>query len=148
MATLSKSRYHFPFQTASGDLDRWFDQFFRPALKPANGEGDTWHAPASVWEDEDHYHIEVELPGIANDDVEITYEKGALIVAAERKAPEEQRKFWHQSRRYGKSRFSLQLPDTVDGEKIDAELRLGVLHLTLAKRPEAQPKKIAVKSSE
>jgi len=148
MATLSTPRYNFPFPSVRDDLDRWFEQFFSPALKATNGQGDTWYAPAALWEDEDNYHIELEVPGVANEDVEITYEKGALVVNAERKAPDEERKYWHNSRRYGKSRFTLQLPESVDVENIDAELKQGVLHLTLAKRPEAQPKKISVKAAE
>ena len=148
MATLCTPRYQLPLRTVRGDLDRWFDQFFGPAASAKGEEGNAWHAPAAIWEDEDNYHVELELPGVSNDGVEITYEKGALVVTAERLAPEQDRKYWHHSRRYGKSRLSLQLPDTVDGEKIDAELRQGVLHLTLAKSPEAQPKKITVKSAD
>ena len=148
MATLCTPRQHVPLRSVRGDLDRWFDQFFGPAAK-ANGEdGNAWYAPSAIWEDEDNYHVELELPGVSSDGVEITYEKGTLVVSAERQAPEQDRKYWHHSRRYGKSRFNLQLPDTVDGEQIDAELRQGILHLTLAKRPEAQPKKITVKTSD
>ena len=148
MATLCTPRNQNSLGGVRGDLDRWFDQFFGPAAK-ANGEnGNAWYAPAAIWEDQDNYHVELELPGVANDDIEITYEKGGLVVNAERAAPQEERKYWHHSRRYGKSRFNMQLPDTVDGEKIEAELRHGVLHLTLAKRPEAQPKKITVKTAE
>ena len=146
MATLSTNRYHVPLQSARGELENWFEQFFSPALKNS-GETAGWRAPAALWEDEDNYHVELELPGVTNDDIEITYEKGALVVTANRKGPQAERKYWHHSRSYGESRFSLQLPDTVDGEKIEAELKHGVLHLTLAKRPEAQPKKISVKVS-
>ena len=147
MATLCTPRYQVPFQAVRGDLDRWFDQFFGPGKANAE-DGNAWYAPASLWEDEDNYHIELELPGVTNDNIDITFEKGALVVSAQRAAPEEERKYWHHSRRYGKSRFSLQLPDSVDGDKIDAQLQHGVLHLTLAKRPEAQPKKITVKVSD
>lgn len=148
MATLSTPRYNLPIHTVGNNLDRWFDQFFTPALKSAERGEESWRAGAALWEDEDNFHLELEVPGVTNDDVEITYEKGSLVVTADRKAPEEERKYWHHSRNYGKSRFSVQLPDTVDGDKIDAELKQGVLHLTLAKRPEAQPKKITVKAAE
>ena len=148
MATLCPPRYHLPLRTVRGDLDHWFDQFFGSPSKVSGEDGNAWHAPAAIWEDEDNYHVELEVPGVPNEGIDITFEKGALVVTAERAAPEEERKHWHQSRRYGKSRFSLQLPDTVDGEKIDAQLRQGVLHLTLAKRPEALPKKITVTSGD
>ena len=147
MATLCTPR-SLPLRSVRGDLDRWFDQFFGPAARAHGEDGNAWYAPAAIWEDEDNYHVELELPGVSSDGVEITYEKNTLVVHADRPAPEEGRNYYHHSRRYGKSRFSMQLPDTVDGEKIDAELRQGVLHLTLAKRPEAQPKKITVKTSD
>ena len=43
-------------------------------------------APASVWEDEAAYHLELDLPGVAQADVEITLEKGVLQIVAERQA--------------------------------------------------------------
>ena len=117
-------------------------------MKSAGDGGESWRAPAALWEDEDSFHLELEVPGVANDDIEITYEKGKLVVSAQRKSPDADRKYWHHNRSYGQSRFRLQLPDTVDGEKIEAQLKQGVLQLTLAKIPEAQPKKIAVKTAE
>jgi HSP20 family protein len=148
MASLvTRSRYPLPFEAVRRDLDRWFEQFFSPST--ANGgQEQAWHAPAALWEDSDNYHLEVDLPGVQNQDVDVTFEKGALLVTAERKVPEEERKYWHHDRNYGKLQFKLQMPETVDGEKIDAQLKNGVLHLTFAKRPEAQPKKISVKATE
>ena len=148
MATLCTPRHQLPFSTVRGDLDQWFDHFFGGNPKGSGENANAWNAPAALWEDEDNYHVELELPGVSTENVDITFEKGALVISAERPAPAEERKYWHHSRRYGKTRVSLQLPDTVDGEKIDAELQQGVLHLTLAKRPEAQPKKISIKAAE
>jgi HSP20 family protein len=130
------------------DLDRWFDQFFSPSGTVNGGQEQPWHAPAALWEDNDNFHLEVDLPGVNSEDVDVTFEKGALLVTAERTPPQEERKYWHHDRNYGKLQFNLRLPESVDGENIDAQLRNGVLHLTFAKRPEAQPKKISVKAAE
>ena len=68
-----------------------------------------------------------------------------LTIMAERKAPEDERKVWHQERRYGRVERTFSLPETADGDSIEAELRDGVLSITLAKKSEAQPKQIPVK---
>ena len=81
------------------------------------------------------------------EDVELTFDKGALQVSLERKAPEGERTTWHNERGYGKVSRSVSLPDTVDPNTITAELTNGVLHVTITKLPEAQPKKIDVKVS-
>ncbi len=120
------------------EFDTLFDQFFRAE------EVAMWRAPASIWEAEDKFHLEVDAPGVAKDDVELTFEKGVLQITLERKAPEGERTNWHNERGYGKVSRSVSLPDTVDPETITAELNDGVLHVTIAKLPQAQPKRIDV----
>jgi HSP20 family protein len=123
------------------EVDTLFNQFFR-AEEPA-----MWRAPASIWEADNTFHIEVDAPGVAKEDVELTFEKGTLQITLERKAPEGERTHWHNERGYGKVSRSVSLPETVDPETITAELTNGVLHVTITKLPEAQPKKIDVKVS-
>ncbi|MEQ8790302.1 MAG: Hsp20/alpha crystallin family protein [Pirellulaceae bacterium] len=140
VSTLSTQRLPKSFESVQREMDTLLDQFF------GNGRAaQAWYAPASLWEGEEHFHIEVDMPGVSHDDVELTFEKGVLRIAAERKPADEKRKYWHQERRYGRIERLVQLPDTVDPESIDAELRHGVLFVTLSKKPEAQPKKITVK---
>ena len=106
-----------------------------------------WRAPASIWEANNTFHIEVDAPGVKKEDVELTFDKGALQITLERKAPEGERTNWHNERGYGKVSRSVSLPDTVDPETITAELTNGVLHVTIQKLPVAQPKKIDVRVS-
>jgi len=128
------------YESVQREMDTLLDQFF------GNGrQSQAWYAPARMWEGEEHFHIEVDMPGVTNDDIELTFEKGVLRIAAERKPADEKRKYWHQERRYGRIERLVQLPETVDPESIEAELKSGVLLVTLAKKPEAQPKKISVK---
>ena len=123
------------------EFDNLFNQFFRAE------EVGMWRAPASIWEAEGTFHIEVDAPGVAKEDVELTFDKGALQITLERKAPTAERTNWHNERGYGKVSRSVSLPDTVDPNTITAELTNGVLHVTITKVPEAQPKKIDVKVS-
>ncbi len=101
-------------------------------------------APLSVWEADDAYHVELDLPGVSKDDIELTFEQGNLQIVADRKAPEGERKGLHEERVYGKVTRSLSLSESVDPDSIAAELTNGVLHVTVAKVPEVQPKRIDI----
>jgi HSP20 family protein len=141
MSTLQKNRVGQMFAGGLPEFDHLFNQFFR-------SEGAAmWHAPASIWEAESTFHIELDAPGVEKDAVELTFDKGTLQVTLERRVPEGDRTNWHNERGFGKVTRSISLPDTVDPESIGASLNNGVLHVTVAKRPEAQPKKIDVKVS-
>jgi HSP20 family protein len=122
-----------------------FDQVFGQLFRQEEAAG--WRAPVSIWEAENVFHVEVDAPGVTKEDVGVTFDKGSLQISLERKAPEGERTNWHSERGYGKVSRSVSLPDTVDPNSITAELTNGVLHVTITKLPEAQPKKIDVKVS-
>lgn len=123
------------------EFDSLFNHFFRAE------EVAMWRAPASIWEADNVFHLEIDAPGVAKENVELTFEKGTLQITLERKAPEGERTNYHNERGYGKVSRSVSLPETVDPNTITAELTNGVLHVTISKLPEAQPKKIEVKVS-
>lgn len=123
------------------EFDNLFNQFFRAE------EVAMWRAPASIWEADNVFHIEIDAPGVAKENVDLTFNKGALQITLQRTAPEGERTSWHNERGYGKVSRSVSLPETVDPETIAAELTNGVLHVTIQKLPEAQPKKIDVRVS-
>ena len=129
------------FPAGLREFDSLVNQFFR------SEGGLMWHAPASIWEAESTFHIELDAPGVAKEDVDLTFDKGTLQVSLERKLPEGDRTNWHNERGFGKVTRTVSLPDTVDPSTITAELTNGVLHVTITKRPESQPKKIEVKVS-
>lgn len=104
-----------------------------------------WSALASVWEADDKFHVELDVPGATRESLELTFEKGVLSISVERKAPEGEIKYLHNERNFGRVARSLRLPETLDPETIEAELSGGVLHVTIAKLPVAVPKKIEVK---
>lgn len=130
------------FDALTRDVEQAFDQL----ANGTNGYGRAFAAPANLWEEEAQWRVEIELPGIPQDLIELTLEKNQLKIAAERTLPEGERKFYHQERGYGRVERQILLPETADPESIDAELREGVLHLTFKKKPEAQPRKISVKA--
>jgi HSP20 family protein len=105
------------------------------------------HCPAGIWEDEGSYHVELDMPGVSRDNVDITFDKGTLTVSAERKHEDSEntRKGWREERFYGKVTRSFTMPDTIDPDSISAQMNDGVLHMTVAKSPAAQPRKVEIK---
>jgi HSP20 family protein len=138
---LQKNRFGNLLPGGFPEFDNLFNQFFRAE------EVAMWRAPASIWEAENMFHIEVDSPGVKKEDVELTFDKGVLQITLERNAPEGERTNWHNERGYGKVSRSVSLPDSVDPDTITAELTNGVLHVTIQKLPEAQPKRIDVRVS-
>ena len=150
MSQTCKPRWSNAFPgSVQREMDQIFDHFFGPVnCKTATGEKSSLvFAPSALWEEEGRWGLEVELPGVQLNDIDITLEKDALRVTAERHAPEAGRNYIHQERGYGKVQRLIKLPETVDPDNIEAELKDGVLRLYLQKRPELQPKKIQVKTA-
>ena len=129
----------FAFAPLAG-VDRLFDELF-PGFGGANGSG---AAPWAWWEDDAGVHLEVELPGVKKEELELVVHQGQLHLKCERKAPEEGRQYRYNDRCYGKFERTIALPESIDTENVQAEMRDGVLYVTLSKRPEAQPKRITV----
>lgn len=102
--------------------------------------------PLSMWEDDEHYWIEVEAPGFAESDVEVTAHNGMLLIRGDRK-PAEGRKYLYNTRSFGRFERLIRLPESVSPDAVQARLANGVLVLTLPKTPEAKPRRIAVQTS-
>ena len=101
-----------------------------------------------VREDQDTLTLDAELPGFAREQVDVTIDNDVLTIVAERPASAEtsdDQATWHlRERRSGRIERAFRLPNTVDVGSVDAKLVDGVLHVTLAKRQEAKPRKIAI----
>jgi len=88
-------------------------------------------APVDVFENDREFLLVADLPGVPKGGADITLERNRLIVQASAHA-----------RRY---RRELIVPQTVDAEGVEAEIKAGVLTVHLPKRPEQQPKQITVR---
>src|SRR5688572_2619249 len=102
---------------AARDVDQLFDVLFQRANNGQQAEP-TWFAPAALWESGDSFYVEADMPGVKREDVEITLEKNVLRIAAERKAPEGERTYWHNERGFGRVERSVTLPENVDADSI------------------------------
>jgi HSP20 family protein len=103
----------------------------------------------NVWAGEDKAKITAEMPGVSNDDLEINVTGDTLTLSGVRNAdalPEGAR-YHRQERRYGEFNRSIQLPYTVDVNKVKAVFKNGVLSVELPRVEAEKPKKITVKAS-
>jgi len=101
--------------------------------------------PLAMWEDDDHIYIEAEVPGVSENDVEVTFHNGMLFIRGERK-PQEGRTYLYNGQSFGRFERVVRLPEAVNTDKVEATLTNGLLCIALPKSPEAKPKKITLKS--
>jgi HSP20 family protein len=109
------------------------------------------YVPAvNVTETETEYKVTAELPGIEPKDIELTFNRGSLMISGEKKQEHEEteRGYHRVERSYGRFQRGVQLPEEVDGEKIEADFKNGVLTVTVPKLPELKESKrrIQIKS--
>ena len=133
-------------------MNRIFDESFRGINRPTDDDwalGGTWAPLVDIYEREGNIELKAELPGIDPKDVDVRVENNVLTLRGERKVDREvKRESYHRvERAYGSFSRSFTLPTVVDTEKIKAEYRDGVLHLTLPKKEEAKPRQISIKIS-
>jgi len=99
-----------------------------------------------IWEDENEFVLAGDMPGVTPENVDVRFENGELTVWG--KVP--QRKpsggYWAQEYGVGDYYRSFTVSEAIDGQKIEAEVKDGVLTIHLPKKEEARPRRIAVKA--
>jgi HSP20 family protein len=126
-----------------------WDPFREMAPFPALEERAVAFAPAfDVKETKDAYLFKADVPGIQEKDLEVTMTGNRLTVGGKRDQEKEERndRYYAYERNYGSFTRSFTLPDGADTDKLSATLEHGVLNISVPKKPEVQPKKIAVKA--
>src|SRR5262245_53565146 len=133
-----------PFHSLQRDVDRMFEDFGRgwglPSPRRWFGglEDYGWNMSAvDVAEKDGVYEITAELPGVDENNIELSVANGVLTIRGEKSdEKEEYRKEYRLSeRRFGSFQRSFALPDDADADKIEATFRKGVLTVSLPKRP-------------
>ena len=126
-----------PFMSLHREMNRLFDDVFRGApLTGARGtSGDFVPAHMDVSETGDQIRIYVELPGVSQDDVDVSLEDDVLTVRGEKKLErtDENENYHVIERSYGTFQRSLRLPFRVEPDQVQAEFNNGVLTVTLPK---------------
>jgi HSP20 family protein len=129
---------------------RFEDIFGRPFLpgiwRVSPSEEMVWAPAIDVFEEEDKFTVKAELPGVKEDDVNVSVAGGTLTIEGEKKAESEVKRkgYYYSEASYGSFSRSITIPSSVDVSGIEANYDKGVLEITLPKAPEVKPKKIAV----
>jgi HSP20 family protein len=127
-------------------LVRWWETF-GPSMSQAEQPGiGTWSPAVDIFETDQEIVLQVEVPGLTKEQFHVEVDEGALQIRGERKIEKEvkEESYHRVERAYGAFHRSFLLPETVDPEKVRAELKDGVLEVRLGKREQAKPKQIQV----
>lgn len=123
------------------ELDRLFDDFLE---RPATDAGRTV-PPTDLWETEDAFVLEMELPGFEREDLDVALDRGTLTVSGVREVDAAEDQDFHlRERTSGRFRRSFSLPASVRAQDVTARYENGVLRIDLPKAEEARTKKIEV----
>lgn len=108
-----------------------------------------WTPLCDIYEEGENILVKAELPGVEKNDIDVQVENNVLTLRGERKREKEVKSenLYRTERFYGSFTRSFTLPVSVNTEKIHAEYKDGVLHVTLPKVDEAKPRKIKVLAS-
>ena len=99
---------------------------------------------ATVLENADGYTLEVEMPGVTKESLEMWVENNELTLVGRRARPAVEGTLIHRESRSENFRRSFELDPSIDAGKISATIDQGVVRLTLPKAEEVKPRKIAV----
>src|SRR5438105_14366528 len=152
---MSLIRYQSPELMAWPSLDRWsslrddlnslFDLPFWSSIARQGQLFSGWSPALDLYQNNDNVVVRAELPGMRKEYIESALQDGMLTISCERKTETAEGDKAERTERYvGKFRRSISLPTQVDGGKVTATYRDGILTITLPKAEEAKPKQIQV----
>lgn len=130
------------------DLMEWDP--FAEMMPFARGEGAELNPSFDIKETPDAYVFKADLPGVKEQDLDISLTGTRLSISGHREREERKQdeRVFATECSYGSFTRSFTLPEGIDADHVDADLRDGVLTMRVPKRPETQPKKIALRAGE
>ena len=103
-----------------------------------------WTPSADIVRNGDEFLLELDVPGVKPEDINLSVEDNSLTVEGERAGEREQGDVLRSERLTGKFKRSFTLSDAIDQDAIKAEFNIGVLRVTLRKKAELEPRRISV----
>jgi HSP20 family protein len=126
------------------EIDRLFEDTF-------TRDGNTWTPAVDINETSSDLHVDLELPGLRPEDVEITAENGVLTIRGEKRSERkegEEKRYHLVERSYGSFMRSFTLPNGIDENQIQADFENGILSIHIPKAALPQPTRIRIGASE
>jgi HSP20 family protein len=154
MTMIIRRFYEWPTEsTAFSELNKMRSEmeslFGRLAESLPTGLGPGVFPLINVTEDNDRLYVRAELPGVKANELEISATGNSLSIGGERKvAPETDVASYHRrEREAGVFRRTINLPNDIDSNRVEAHYNNGILTVTLPKAEVAKPKQITVKAA-
>ena len=143
------------FYDMQSEMNRVFDEMFgslaRPGGRQQGSQPMQWAPALDVLHDDGDVVVRAELPGVRQEDVDITFHNGVLTITGKREAEEQKEGsgYFVRERRYGSFRRSMTLPQGTDESSITARFEDGVLELRVADAAAVQePRRIQIEGGE
>ena len=132
------------------EIDRTFERFFIEPwnlMEPKIARMEGWLPPVDVSETPGEVTIRAEVPGILAKDLDISVTGTTLTIAGQKEEQEEKKgeDYYLSERRFGSFRRVVELPESVDADKVTAESDNGVVTIRVAKKPGIKAKQVEVK---
>jgi HSP20 family protein len=130
------------------EMDRLFNRFFEPEWGEFPAALGEWVPSLDLSETKDAFVVKVEIPGMDPKDIQVSLQENLLTIKGEKKQGKEEKDERHHrlERSYGAFTRSVRLPVAVDGSKVDAKFKNGLLTVTLAKASGAKGTTVPVKA--
>jgi HSP20 family protein len=128
------------------EIDRLFDDTFGQSAQQTG-----WIPATDIRETEDAWMLAMDVPGVTAENVEVTTDKGVLTVKGRRESAvtDKDKGRWHTIERvHGAFQRSFRLPETAEGNAIEAAYQHGVLAIRIPKTPRPEPRKIRITTPE
>jgi HSP20 family protein len=105
-----------------------------------------WNPAVDLYEQDDHFVIKAELPGVDKKDISIDLKDRVLTLSGERSHENEAKEenYYRRERSFGKFQRAFTLPAEVDSDKIKAEFKDGLLRIEVPKPEEQKPKQVTI----
>lgn len=139
------------FVDTQGEINRMLDEMFGGlARRGAGRQPERWSPATDILSRDGDLVLRAELPGVKQEDVDVTLSSGVLTISGKRKDEQESKGAGYHSRelRYGSFSRSMRMPEGVDSEDIHARFEDGVLEVTMKGAAAIQePERIQVEGS-
>ena len=137
-----------PWTGLKQEMDRLFDRFgLEPWAELPTALGD-WAPSLDVSETKEAFVVKAETPGMESKDIQVSLQENMLTIKGEKRQEKEDKdeRYHRVERAYGAFARSVRLPVAVDGSKVTAAFKNGLLTVTLPKTPGAKGATIPVKT--
>ncbi len=133
------------------EINRMFDRMWHRGLSTGPLDGQDWAPLVDLVDEAERYVLAAELPGMAVEDIEVSYEEGEVVIRGQKTAglePSEGRKFVQRERGSGSFCRRVAMPKQINADRISARCQMGVLEVVLPKEESAARHSIQVKVEE